>query len=265
MLRAVALTKCYAPNAPPALDDIHLEVGDGEIVFLLGANGAGKTTTLGCFLDFIRPTSGRAEVDGVHVAADPLAAKRRVAFVPENVVAYASLSARQNLAYFSRLGGRAGELSPDECDAALGRAGLDRRAFDRPVREFSKGMRQKLGLAVAVARDAPNLLLDEPTSGLDPAAASDFMALLGAMRDDGRAILMSTHDVFRARAYADRAAILRGGRLVALVSRDELRREDPAAIYLACTRDAPTDPEPRTPIADHRRAAPAGVDSTTRT
>jgi len=256
LLRAVALTKCYAPHAPPALDDLHLEVRDGEIVFLLGANGAGKTTTLDCFLDFTRPTSGRAEVDGVHVAHDPLAAKRRIAFLPENVVAYASLSARQNLAYFARLGGHAGELSPDECDAALGHAGLDRRAHGRPVREFSKGMRQKLGLAVAVARDAPNLLLDEPTSGLDPAAAADFMALLGAMRGDGRAILMSTHDVFRARDYADRVAILRGGRLVALVGRDELRREDPAAIYLACTRDGPPNTGHRTASTAVRRSPP---------
>ena len=231
MLRAVGLSKAYRSHAPPALDDLHLDVRDGEIVFLLGANGAGKTTTLNCFLDFTRPTRGRAEVDGIVVADTPLAAKRRLAFVPENVASYGALTARQNLRFFSRLGGRSRDLGVDEADAALLRAGLQPTAFDRPTRDFSKGMRQKLGLAVALARDAPNLLLDEPTSGLDPAAADDLMTLLAKLRAEGRAILMSTHDVFRARAYADRAAILRAGRLVALVPRAELASRDPEGLY----------------------------------
>ena len=231
MLRAVCLTKTYPPHRHPALDDLHLEVRDGEIVFLLGANGAGKTTALNCFLDFTRPTAGRAEVDGVVVADAPLAAKRRLAFLSENVAAYGALSARQNLRFFARLGGRPRDLSRREADETLRRAGLPHDAFDRPTREFSKGMRQKLGLAVALARDAPNLLLDEPTSGLDPAAADDFMTLLAELRRDGRAILMSTHDVFRARDYADRAAILRAGRLVAHVARSEVIAGDLENLY----------------------------------
>ncbi|HWJ21680.1 MAG TPA: ABC transporter ATP-binding protein [Gemmatimonadaceae bacterium] len=236
MLRAAGLTKRYAPSAPLALDALDLEVRDGELLFLLGANGAGKTTTLDCFLDFTRPTAGSAEVDGIVVAADPVAAKRRCALVPENVVAYATLTARQNLRFFSRLGGGDRSLAGDGADA-LERVGLPAAAFDRPVREFSKGMRQKLGIAVAIARDAPNLLLDEPTSGLDPAAAADFMALLAGLRADGRAILMCTHDVFRAREYADRAAVMRAGRLVAIVERDELRHCDLEALYLELMAD----------------------------
>ena len=236
MLRAVGLTKTYPPHHRPALDGLHLEVRDGEIVFLLGANGAGKTTTLNCFLDFTRPTAGRAEVDGITVADTPLAAKRRLAFVSENVAAYGALSARQNLRFLARLGGPRRDLSRREADEILRRAGLPRDALDRPARDLSKGTRQKLGLAVALARDAANLLLDEPTSGLDPAAADDFMTLLADLRREGRAILMSTHDVFRARDYADRAAILRAGRLVALVGREELSRRDPADLYLSYTR-----------------------------
>ena len=240
MLRAVALTKTYSLGAPPlalpALAPLDLDVCDGELVFLLGANGAGKTTTLNCFLDFVRPSGGRAEVDGIHVAAEPLAAKRRMAFVPENVVAYPSLSAVQNLRFFARLGGRAQEPSSEECERALTRAGLERAAHHRAVRDFSKGMRQKLGLATAIARDTPNLVLDEPTSGLDPAAAADFMNLLAKLRDDGRAILMSTHDVFRARLHADRAAILRAGRLVAVAPREELRTHDLEGLYLRYMR-----------------------------
>ena len=237
MLRATGLTKRYAPTAPPALDALDLEVRDGEILFLLGANGAGKTTALNCFLDFTRPTAGRAEVDGIVVADEPVAAKRRCALVPENVVAYATLTARQNLRFFARLGGETTRALAGDAGDALARAGLPPASFDRPVREFSKGMRQKLGIAIAVARDAPNLLLDVPTSGLDPAAAADFMALLATLRDDGRAILMCTHDVFRAREYADRAAIMRAGRLVATIERDELRRCDLEALYMELMRD----------------------------
>jgi ABC-2 type transport system ATP-binding protein len=231
VLRASALTKRYSPAAPPALDALDLEVRDGELLFLLGANGAGKTTTLNLFLDFTRADGGVAAVDGIVVAADPVAAKRRCALVPENVVAYATLTARQNLRFFFRLGGHDRPLDGDGAEA-LARAGLAPATFDRPVREFSKGMRQKLGIAIAVARDAPNLLLDEPTSGLDPAAAADFMARLAALRDDGHAILMCTHDVFRAREYADRAAIMRAGRLVATIDRAELRHRDLEALYL---------------------------------
>ena len=253
MLRASALTKRYAPSAPPALDALDLEVRDGELLFLLGANGAGKTTTLNLFLDFTRADGGVAEVDGIVVAADPVAAKRRCALVPENVVAYGTLTARQNLRFFSLLGGRDRPLD-DDGTLALARAGLPPAAFDRPVREFSKGMRQKLGIAIAVARDAPNLLLDEPTSGLDPAAAADFMALLAALRDDGRAILMCTHDVFRAREYADRAAVMRAGRLVATIERDDLRRRDLEALYLSLMSDGGEGDSHQPPTA-HRSPA----------
>ena len=233
MLRALGLTKRYPAAPRAALDSLDLDVRDGEILFLLGANGAGKTTTLNCFLDFTTPTSGRAEVDGIVVADRPIDAKRRLAFLSENVAAYGTLTARQNLRFFARLGGHEPELSDTAADDALAHVGLPPAAFDRPTRELSKGMRQKLGLAVALARQTPNLLLDEPTSGLDPAAADDFMALLAALRRDGRAILMSTHDVFRARDFADRVAFLRSGRLVALLSHDELQRHDPHSLYIS--------------------------------
>ena len=264
MLRAIGLTKTYAPGPPPlatpALASLDLDVHDGELVFLLGANGAGKTTTLNCFLDFVRPSAGRAEVDGIHVAAEPLAAKRRMAFVPENVVAYPSLSAVQNLRFFARLGGRTPELTNEECERALLRAGLERAAHHRAVRDFSKGMRQKLGLAAAIARDTPNLVLDEPTSGLDPAAATDFMALLAKLRDDGRAILMSTHDIFRARLHADRAALLRAGHLVTVIPRTVLRTHDLESLYLAYMREDcghgewVVGPDCRLPTPDSRQS-----------
>jgi ABC-2 type transport system ATP-binding protein len=116
-------------------------------------------------------------------------------------------------------------------------------------------MRQKLGIAIAIARDAPNLLLDEPTSGLDPAAAADFMTLLATLRENGRAILMCTHDVFRAREYADRAAVMRAGRLVAIVERDQLRGRNLEALYLEVTREEGRGTE------DKGRSVPAPIAS----
>jgi len=230
MLQAIQLTKLYE-DGHRALDGLNLTVHPGELYCLLGANGAGKTTTINLFLDFIRPTGGQAFVDGVEVAADPLAAKRRIAYVAETVTAYGNFTARQNLRFFARLAGRF-DLSPHEADQVLRRVGLPEKALAQRVRHLSKGMRQKLGIAIAMVKDAPNVILDEPTSGLDPRSAAEFMELLLALRNGGRAILMSTHDVFRARAYADRVGIMNAGRLVLERSRAELAVDDLERLYL---------------------------------
>ena len=229
MLEARALTKRYG-EAPPALDGLSLVVADGALVALLGANGAGKSTTMRCFLDFTRPTGGAAYVDGIEVAREPLRARARVAFVPETVAVYDALTGRQNLAFFAGLDGRA-VPGRDECVARLLAAGLPADAVDRPAAEYSKGMRQKLGLAIAAARGARNYLLDEPTSGLDPEAAEELMISLAALRADGAAILMSTHDVFRALDAADRIVVLRRGRSIASLARGEFAGCAPERLY----------------------------------
>lgn len=230
MLQAVDLTKRYE-DGHLALDHLNLTVGDGEIFFLLGANGAGKSTAINLFLDFIRPTAGEARVDGIEVARDPLGARRRIAYVSENVMLYGSFTARQNLEFFARLAGRTA-LSREECYRVLRRVGLQEKAFEQRVKRFSKGMRQKVGIAVAIVKDAANVLLDEPTSGLDPKSAAEFMALLDELRGEGRTILMSTHDIFRARAHADRVGIMKEGRLVMVRTRGELEGEDLESLYL---------------------------------
>ena len=230
MLQAIDLTKRYEDGLL-ALDHLNLTVQGGEIFCLLGANGAGKTTTINLFLDFIRPTSGRALIDGVEVAAEPLAAKRSVAYLSENVVLYGSFTARQNLDFFARLAGREG-LSREDYHQTLRRVGLQEKAFEQKVRHFSKGMRQKLGIAIAIVEGAPNLLLDEPTSGLDPKSAAELMALLEELRAEGRAVFMSTHDIFRARAHADRVGIMKEGRLVMVRTSAELEDEDLEALYI---------------------------------
>ena len=244
MLEARRLTKRYdaaPPGAPPALDGFSLLVPDGTLVALLGGNGAGKSTTMRCFLDFTRPTGGQALVDGIEVAREPLRAKARLAYVPETVAAYESLSGRQNLAFFAALDGRPA-LAREEATARLVAAGLPADAVDRRVREYSKGMRQKLGLAIAAARGARNFLLDEPTSGLDPYATAELVASLDALRTGGAAILMATHDVFRARDAADRIVILRRGRAVASLARADFAGCDPERLYRdALAEDAARD------------------------
>lgn len=211
MLQALQLSKRY--GAHTALDILDLHVPAGEVFCLLGPNGAGKTTTVNLFLGFISPSAGAAFVDGVDVAADPLRARRRVGYIPENVMLYGKLSALENLQYFAALAtGR--QLGRAEAGALLQRAGLAEPSHTQRVATFSKGMRQKVGIALALAKDAAALLLDEPTSGLDPRAAHEFAGMLKALREQGMAILMVTHDLFLAQQCGTRVGIMAAGRLV---------------------------------------------------
>lgn len=244
MLQAIDLTKRYE-DGHVALDRLTLDVGPQQIYCLLGANGAGKTTTINLFLGFIPATAGSARVAGVDVARDPLGARRRAAYLPENVMLYGAFTARQNLQFFARLSGRS-DLTRDALYSAMRDAGLPESAYEKRVSAFSKGMRQKLGLAIAIARQADVLLLDEPTSGLDPQATAEFKAVLSRLRSDGKTVLMSTHDIFRSREIADRVGIMRAGRLVAELARDEFLREDLERLYLNyMSEDAEGDRQPQ--------------------
>jgi ABC-2 type transport system ATP-binding protein len=230
LLEATGLSKRY-PNGVLALDDVSFSVRPGEIYAMLGGNGAGKTTTIHLFLGFIDPTAGETSVAGVVSHRDPLEAKRHVAFVSENVNLYPTFSAIQNLDFFARLGGRT-DLGEDDYRGVLERVGLQSEAHNRKLRTFSKGMRQKTALAIAILKQSPALLLDEPTSGLDPEAGLDFVRLLEGLRDEGRAILMSTHDVFRAKQVADVVGILKGGRLVMERRREVIADQDLESLYV---------------------------------
>jgi ABC-2 type transport system ATP-binding protein len=228
VLEARDLSKSYGDVN--ALQSLRLAVGRGEIYCLLGANGAGKTTTINLFLGFIEPTAGQAQVCGIDVARDPVGARGHLAYIPETVTLYGTLTGIENLEYFARLGGH--PCGRPELHGFLDRAGLQRDAHDRPLKTYSKGMRQKVGVAIALAKRAEVLLLDEPTSGLDPKASNEFSTLILGLAREGAAILMATHDLFRAKETGTRIGIMRGGRLVQELSSEEVSHADLERIYL---------------------------------
>lgn len=203
-------------GAATILRGLTLVIQPGEIHVLLGANGAGKTTTLNLLLGFVKVLSGKVRVKGLDPAVEPFAARRLLAYIPENVALYEHLSARENIAYLLDLADQPKDAKAIE--DALCAAGLDRDTHDRRVLGFSKGMRQKVAIGLALTRKVPVLLLDEPTSGLDPQAAGEFTRLLGVLRDQGVSILMVTHDLLGAADVADSIGFLRDGRLLEQVT-----------------------------------------------
>jgi ABC-2 type transport system ATP-binding protein len=233
MLQATALTKRY--NGVTALDSLNLTVQPGEVFCLLGANGAGKTTTISLFLNFIQPTSGTATINGIDVTTAPLETKKYVAYIPETVTLYRNLTGLENLEYFAALAGRP-DYTDDELLATFKDVGLPGDAASRRVGTYSKGMRQKVGIAIALAKGATALLLDEPTSGLDPKASNEFSDLLKRMSGDGVAVLVATHDL-RARESGTRVGIMTHGRLVAVHGTAEFSHADLERVYLEHMHD----------------------------
>lgn len=232
MLEAVHLSKHY--NGVIALDNLNLRIAPGEVFCLLGANGAGKTTTINLFLNFVAPSAGTARINGLDVAAHPLETKRHLAYIPEQVMLYPNLSGMENLSFFSALAVGNGKTPYGRADLLdlFARVGLSQAAADRRVSTYSKGMRQKVGVAIALAKRARALLLDEPTSGLDPKASNEFSHLLRQMSEAGVAVLMTTHDLFRAKQSGTRIGIMRYGKLVATLRADEVGHADLEQVYL---------------------------------
>lgn len=234
MLKTLDLTKKY--QGATALDALNLTVEAGEIYCLLGANGAGKTTTINLLLNFIQPDAGKAFIKGLDVAENSLETKKFIAYIPEQVNLYRNLTGLENLEYFTSLAGKT-DYAPEDLRRFLRDAGLPAAAVDRRVSGYSKGMRQKVGIALATAKRAEVLLLDEPTSGLDPQAANEFSELLTKLSRAGVAVLMATHDLFRAKETGTRVGIMKHGRLVAQMTTDEIGHADLEKIYLEHIRE----------------------------
>ena len=234
ILQATDLVKHYGKHE--ALRGLNLHVDAGEVYCLLGANGAGKTTTMQLFLGFIEPTSGSARIKDLEVKDHGLATKKALAYIPENVMLYPNLTGMENLSYFTTLAG-CDDLNEAQLQVILDRAGLPREAVERRVNTYSKGMRQKVGIAMAIARRAELLLLDEPTSGLDPKASNEFSQLVTSLRQEGVAVLMATHDLFRSREIATRIGIMKEGQLVAELCASDVSHQELEKMYLEHMHD----------------------------
>ncbi len=234
MIEAVDLCKSFGANQ--AVDRVSWWIQPGEVFCLLGANGAGKTTTINMFLNFIEPTSGEARIGGLNVVAHPVETKKQLSYIPEQVTLYPNLSGLENLRFFTRLA-QAPVDSDAELLAILQQVGLTADQSHRRVGNYSKGMRQKVGIAITIAKGASALLLDEPTSGLDPKASNDFSEILTVLSGRGVAILMATHDLFRAKESGTRVGIMTHGRLVESLDTKQLGHSDLEQIYLRHMHD----------------------------
>lgn len=228
MLKIEKLHKKYPNNVALKCLDINIE--KGQLYALLGQNGAGKTTAINCCLGFVKPDGGRVLVNGYDPVMDYKSARNCLAYIPENVNLYGELTGLENLSYFSELTGE--KHSKNKLKNYLKRAGLQTDAVDRRLKDYSKGMRQKVGIAIALAKQADILFLDEPTSGLDPRASYDFSQLLKELIDSGMAILMATHDLFRARDVATHIGVMCDGELRAELNPTNTSLEELENIYL---------------------------------
>ena len=228
MLQATDLTKEYGDFT--ALKALNLEVKPGEIFCLLGANGAGKSTTINLFLNFIEPSAGKASINGLDVTEQSRETRQMLSYIPENLMLYPHLTGLENLDFFCGLKGTS--YQKDELVELLKQSGLQADFIRKRVSSYSKGMRQKVGIALARARDASVLLLDEPTSGLDPKASNEFSELLLEMKEKGVATLMATHDLFRAKATGTHIGIMKEGVLLEQFAADDVSFQDIEELYL---------------------------------
>jgi len=228
MLIAENLSKTYGDYK--ALNNLNLKLNEGEIFALLGQNGAGKSTTINIFLGFVKPTEGVAKINGISVVDRPEETKKFIAYIPETVLLYPNLTGVENLKFFSSLAGF--DYDNETLTNFLSKAGLQSDAHHNRLGGYSKGMRQKVGIAIAIAKKAKVLLLDEPISGLDPKASNEFSEILKELASEGTTIFMATHDIFRAKEVADRIGIMKRGNLISEINADEISANELEKLYL---------------------------------
>lgn len=216
------LTKEY--NGTVAVDRLNLTIRRGEVFGLLGPNGSGKTTTILMLLGLTEPTSGKVRVLGFNPVRQPLEVKARVGYLPDSVGFYNELTARENLGYIARLNRIPYEEAQERIERAMERMGLA-EVIDRPVGTFSHGMRQRLGVAELLMKNAEVAILDEPTLGLDPEAARDFLKMILSLKDEGLTVLLASHLLHQVQAICDRVGLFRRGRMELEGTVSELARQ----------------------------------------
>jgi len=222
VIEAKGLTKRY--GAATAVDGVSFSIAPGEIFGLLGPNGAGKTTMILMLLGLTDISGGEARVLGHDPVREPLAVKRRVGYLPDNVGFYDYLTAADNLHYTARLMGLSSAERKQRVADALARVGLS-DAAEKKVKAYSHGMKQRLGLAEIIMKDARVAILDEPTNGLDPQASIELLALIRSLKAAGVSVLLSSHLLDRVQSVCDRVALFSAGKIALLGSVSELGRQ----------------------------------------
>ncbi|MEL7148000.1 MAG: ATP-binding cassette domain-containing protein [Bacteroidota bacterium] len=227
MLEAINLSKQYDKKS--ALENLSLTVAAGEVYCLLGQNGAGKTTTINLFLGLIKPSSGKALIDGIEVGTSG-AARSRIAYIPEVVQLYGNMSGVENLKFFSKLSGFS--YTQKELIALLSKVGLKDSDVTKRLSSYSKGMRQKVGIAIALSKNAKVIFMDEPTSGLDPKATDEFTTICKELANEGKSLFMATHDIFNAVNVGSRIGIMKEGQLVYSTETSQFSANELQELYL---------------------------------
>ena len=228
------LTKFYGPIR--GIEDLDLEIREGEVFGFLGPNGAGKSTTISTVLDFIRPTRGTATVLGLDSRTDSVAIHRQIGYLPGELAMYEKMTGRQLLDYLAALRG---------VDASAEIASLAERFdldLDRRIRAYSSGNRQKVGLVQAFMHRPQLLILDEPTNGLDPIVQQEFYALLREVSDEGRTVFLSSHILPEVERITDRAGIIRRGKLMVVAEIEELKQQAQRRIEITFAEPIDTSP-----------------------
>jgi ABC-2 type transport system ATP-binding protein len=226
MLKAINISKSY--QGKTALKSVSFEVSKGEIFCLLGQNGAGKTTTINIFLGFIKMDSGQAFIGDKEI--DKHNINKLTAFIPETVQLYGNLSGVENLDFFSRLAGF--KCTTTELETILTKTGLQTDAQHKRLSSYSKGMRQKVGIAIALGKNAEVIFMDEPTSGLDPKATAEFTTICKELAAMGKIIFMATHDIFNAVELATTIGIMNDGVLVQQLKASDIDARQLNQLYL---------------------------------
>ena len=211
-------------GAVKAVDGVTFAAADGQITGLLGPNGAGKTTTLRMLYTLMKPDTGQVLVDGIDVATDPTAVRRRLGVLPDSRGLYKRLTSRENIRYFGRLHGLDDATIAARTQALVQALGME-EIIDRRTEGFSQGQRVKTAIARALVHDPRNVILDEPTNGLDVMATRAMRRFLLQQKDEGRCVLFSSHIMQEVAALCDRIVIVAHGRVVAEGTADELRAQ----------------------------------------
>jgi ABC-2 type transport system ATP-binding protein len=244
-----ALTKRYGQLT--AVSNLTFAVEEGEILGFLGLNGAGKTTSIRILLDLLRPSSGQASIFGHDCQREALAARDKVGYLPAELGLYGDMTGRELLTLFARLSPR--PVDPNYVGQLQERLALPEADVRRKLREYSSGMKRKLGIIQALQSDPPLLIMDEPTDGLDPLMQDSFYALLSDLQRRGRTIFFSSHVLSEVERVCQRVALVRKGELVLLATVEETRKLAPRDVRITFRADVPAPAAALHPVRSEPR------------